>query len=327
MRRNTANRKGRGDHPRSARGRASGPPRETWQRRPPHSNRAPAGLPAAGRGAEHEAPPPRRDARGGADRGSARARAPRRGHGLLAARGPAPEPLGLPTRIGGWGGEAEFRDWLGRERVHAILDATHPFDPDLGTCLPGGRGLGLDYLRFQRPPWSRAPRTAGPSSTIAARSRRRCPRARRSCSTPGGGAPRGGPLDQRTVHCRLGADRAAHPPERRGLALHHRPCALRCRDSEMRLYDRLGLDWIVLLNTGASEEHPKLEAARRLGMSLGLVRRPPQPEAPRTETVSEVMRWVRRRCDCGSHHRDAGLRRGGRGLPRRASRASPRRWR
>jgi precorrin-6A/cobalt-precorrin-6A reductase len=38
-----------------------------------------------------------------------------------------PEPLPVPTRIGGFGGEDGFRDYLEANKITAVLDATHPF--------------------------------------------------------------------------------------------------------------------------------------------------------------------------------------------------------
>jgi precorrin-6A/cobalt-precorrin-6A reductase len=209
----------------------------------------------------------------------------------------APVPLGVPTRIGGWGGEAQFREWLRRERVHAILDATHPFDAGMSDRAVRAAGdLGLDYLRFQRPPWKPGPEDSWTFLNDCAEVALKLPEgATILLDTGGRGAERVGHLDHRTVYCRLDARLSppALPNGKEWTYLIGR--APYDAESEALLYHRLGLDWIVLLNTGGMEERPKLEAARRLGLRTGVVRRPPQPEAPRAETVSEVMRWVRRR--------------------------------
>jgi precorrin-6A/cobalt-precorrin-6A reductase len=209
----------------------------------------------------------------------------------------APVPLGIATRIGGWGGETQFRDWLGRERVHAILDAAHPFDGRVSERAARAAGdLGLDYIRFQRPPWKPGPDDNWTFLNDCAEIAQKVPEgATLLLDTGGRGADRVGSLDRRTVHCRLDAH-LSPPALPNGTGWHyHIGRAPYHAEIETMLYRRLGLDWIVLLNVGGSEDGPKLEAARRLGLRLGLVRRPPQPEAPRAETVSEVMRWVRRR--------------------------------
>lgn len=209
----------------------------------------------------------------------------------------APVPLGVPTRIGGWGGEAQFRDWLRRERVGAILDVTHPFDGSISDrALRAAQDLGLDYIRFQRPPWKPGPEDHWTFLNDCAEVPQKVPEgATLLLDTGGRGAERMGHLSHRTVHCRFDV-RLSPPTLPNGTGWHYLMGRAPYDPAvEERLYHRLGLDWIVLLNVGGSEDAPKLEAARRLGIRLGVVRRPPQPEAPRAETVSEVMRWVRRR--------------------------------
>ena len=66
----------------------------------------------------------------------------------------APQDLGVPTRVGGFGGRAGFRDWLAREKVTAVLAATHPFAAKISmrgadVCSE----LGMPYLQLLRHPW------------------------------------------------------------------------------------------------------------------------------------------------------------------------------
>ena len=205
----------------------------------------------------------------------------------------APVPLGLPTRIGGWGGEAAFRDWLRRERVGGILDATHPFASAISDrAVRAATDLGIDYLRFQRPPWMPGAQDRWTFLNDCAEVDGCVPEGATVLLDTGGRWTDGaGALPGRTVHVRLQSPWSG--PDGRW---HYLPGPAHFDvDSEMRLYDRLQLDWIVLPNVGGSEESPKLDAARRLGIRMGVIRRPRPPGAPRAETVSEVMRWVRRR--------------------------------
>jgi precorrin-6A/cobalt-precorrin-6A reductase len=208
----------------------------------------------------------------------------------------APVSLGLPTRIGGWGGEAGFRDWLVRERVNAILDTTHPFATAISDrAFRVSDELGIDYIRFLRPSWLPGAEDRWAFLNDCSEVAQKVPEgATILLDTGGRGAERAGPLPGRTVHCRVEPPLPNGAVDGRGW--HYLPARARFEaESEMRLYSGLGLDWLVLQNVGGVEERPKLEAARRLGISIGLVRRPPQPEAPRAGTVSEVMHWVRRR--------------------------------
>ncbi|MEM7645018.1 MAG: precorrin-6A/cobalt-precorrin-6A reductase, partial [Pseudomonadota bacterium] len=70
----------------------------------------------------------------------------------LAGRTEAPVDLGVPTRIGGFGGEAGFRAALAE--VSAVLDATHPFAARMTErAVRVCREMGLPYLRLTRPGW------------------------------------------------------------------------------------------------------------------------------------------------------------------------------
>lgn len=207
----------------------------------------------------------------------------------------SPVSLGLPTRIGGWGSDEAFVDWLRRERVNAILDATHPFAARIsGRAMRGAADLGIDYLRFQRPPWLPGPGDRWTFLNDCAEVGRKIPHGvRLMIDTDGRGNEAVGPLDGRVVYCRL---REPMPRQQERPDWHfvygRGPFAL---EAEMRLYEALELDWIVLPNVGGVEESAKLDAARRLGLEIAMVRRPPHGEAPRAETVSEVMGWIRRR--------------------------------
>ena len=66
--------------------------------------------------------------------------------------------LGIPTRVGPFGGEDGFRAFLDEAKITAVLDAVHPFaarmsDRSARVC----RELGLPYARVLRPPWRAEP--------------------------------------------------------------------------------------------------------------------------------------------------------------------------
>jgi len=45
----------------------------------------------------------------------------------LAGRTASPAPQPVPVRVGGFGGAAGLADYLARERIDALIDATHPY--------------------------------------------------------------------------------------------------------------------------------------------------------------------------------------------------------
>ncbi|MFZ0237710.1 MAG: precorrin-6A/cobalt-precorrin-6A reductase, partial [Xanthobacteraceae bacterium] len=44
----------------------------------------------------------------------------------LAGRTKSPAPQPVPVRTGGFGGAAGLAEYLGKERIDALIDATHP---------------------------------------------------------------------------------------------------------------------------------------------------------------------------------------------------------
>ena len=64
---------------------------------------------------------------------------------------------------------------------------------------------------------------------------------------------------------------------------------------EIDLFKKLRIDWLITQNSGGAGGKSKLDAARKLGLSVAMLRRPPQPEAPRVETVAAALAWAHRR--------------------------------
>ncbi|MBE0414577.1 precorrin-6A/cobalt-precorrin-6A reductase, partial [Yoonia sp.] len=69
-----------------------------------------------------------------------------------------PAPLPVPTRVGGFGGAAGFRDYLRDAGMTAVLDATHPYANRItartaAICAE----LGLPFVQLLRPGWTPEP--------------------------------------------------------------------------------------------------------------------------------------------------------------------------
>jgi precorrin-6A/cobalt-precorrin-6A reductase len=63
---------------------------------------------------------------------------------------------------------------------------------------------------------------------------------------------------------------------------------------EVGQFTRLGVDWLVVKDAGGAASRTKLDAARDLGLPVLMIRRPPQPEAERVETVAAALDWLAR---------------------------------
>lgn len=213
----------------------------------------------------------------------------------LARAGRRPMPLGIPTRIGGWGTRDAFRDWALEKRITGIIDATHPFASSISLrTAEVAEELGIDYLQFLRPAWRPEAgdrwvflnREEDAAAHIPAGARVFLATGRKRLDAFGG-------LSGHALLCRV-LDQPAEPfPLPGGRYLLHRPPF--SVEQEMSVFEALGVDWLVARNSGGSGSRAKIDAARRLGIPVAMIRRPPQPEAARAETLSEVLAWVGRR--------------------------------
>ncbi len=71
-----------------------------------------------------------------------------------AGRTDAPSPQPLPVRVGGFGGVAGLVEYLQREGISHVIDATHPFAAQMSrNAHEACRALGLPLLALQRAPW------------------------------------------------------------------------------------------------------------------------------------------------------------------------------
>jgi len=205
-----------------------------------------------------------------------------------------PEPLPLPSRVGGFGGEAGFVDYLEQAGITAVLDATHPFaaritDRTARVCA----ARGLPYLQILRPEWVPEP---GDNWTMIG-AEEEAARHVRIGSTVFLATGRqtldrfAGLLGCRVIVRQIDPPTAPFPFEGGEFLIGRPPFSV---EREEGLFAQLGVDWIVVKNAGGEESRSKLIAARNLGIPVLMIRRPPMPEAPRVQTVAQALDWVRR---------------------------------
>ncbi|WP_137702025.1 cobalt-precorrin-6A reductase [Marimonas lutisalis] len=211
----------------------------------------------------------------------------------LAGATQAPESLALPTRVGGFGGEAGFRAYLAENWIGAVLDATHPFAHRISLrtariCAE----LGLPYCQYLRPGWM--PEAGDDWTWLAdeAEAARHVPEgAVVFLATGRSTLERFANLQGRRLICRQ-IDPPSEPfPFADGEFLVGRPPFTVAE--EEALFQRLGVDWLIVKNAGGAASRSKLIAARNLGIRVGMIKRPEQPEGCRVESVAAALDWVR----------------------------------
>ena len=204
-----------------------------------------------------------------------------------------PLPMPIETRVGGFGGEQRFVDFLNREKITAIFDATHPFAHVISErTAKVADEHGIPHCQLMRPQWHPEP---GDNWTIV------------DTETQAGDHIKTGSIvflatGRQTLDryanlsgCRL-ICRQIDPPDREfpfenGEFLIGRPPFSVAQ--EIALFRKLNIDWLVVKNAGGAASFSKLAAARQLGIPVVMVARPEPSGDNIVQTVDQAVAWIR----------------------------------
>jgi precorrin-6A/cobalt-precorrin-6A reductase len=209
-----------------------------------------------------------------------------------ATANPAPAPIA--QRIGGFGGPEGLAAYIARERIGAVIDATHPFASRMSANAAAACcATDTPLIVFTRPPWTRKPgdrwiEVATIDDAVAAL-----------------GAP---PRTVFLTQGRLQLAAFARAPQHRYIvraidrpaeidALPH--CKLILARGPFSLFDEFklmrdeGVAALVTKNSGGLATYAKIEAARALDIEVVVLRRPTAPEAETLTDLDAVMAWIR----------------------------------
>jgi precorrin-6A/cobalt-precorrin-6A reductase len=204
-----------------------------------------------------------------------------------------PKPSNLPVRIGGFGGIEGLRRYLEEEGIVAVIDATHPFATKMPFHAQAAcTAQNVPLLSLRRDPWT-------PVSGDRWQAASDLPAAVQAL----GEAPR-------RVFVTIGRSdlplftaapqhsyliRAVEPIGDRLPVRHIKVLAQRGpfhADDEEDLMRRERIELLVSRNVGGKANAGKLEAARRLGLPVIMVERPPRPEVETVAHVDQVLPWL-----------------------------------
>ncbi|MDB2369180.1 cobalt-precorrin-6A reductase [Octadecabacter sp.] len=203
-----------------------------------------------------------------------------------------PEPMPVPTRIGGFGGEDGFRAYLSSDEVTAVLDATHPFATRISTRTARiCDDMGVPYVQVVRPAWSAqagdnwtdvdAPDEAAAQLPVGAVV---------FLATGRQTMAEYGPLEGRRVLVRvIDPSTAPLPFEQGEFVIGRPPFSVRYEED---LFAALGVTHLVVKNAGGEGGRAKLDAARNLGLPVIMVRRPAAAHRAVLNSVEEALTWA-----------------------------------
>jgi precorrin-6A/cobalt-precorrin-6A reductase len=203
------------------------------------------------------------------------------------------DPLLPPgeVRIGGFGGAEGLAAWLRAHPVRAVVDATHPFAATMTAhAARAAAATGTALLRLQRPGWRSQPGDDWrwvDTLEEAAAAVTGFAHVFLTTGRTGLGAFAGlaGEVLVRSV------DPPEPPlPPRTTVVLARGPFTV---EEELALMREHRVDVVVTKDSGSHLTEAKLTAARRLGVPVVVVRRPPLPPGvPVVATVEAALRWL-----------------------------------
>ena len=211
----------------------------------------------------------------------------------LAGRTALPASQPVPVRVGGFGGAAGLADHLVRERIDALIDATHPYASGISAnAIVAARKIGAPFVALRRAPWIAI---AGDHWTavgdvreavgaIGQTPRRVLVTLGRNELAPFVAAPQ--------HHYLIRSVDPVDPPltlPHAGYITARGPFA---EADERELLRQHAIDVVVAKNSGGAATYGKIAAARALGIGIIMLRRPVEPEAPAVETVDEAIAWL-----------------------------------
>ncbi len=204
----------------------------------------------------------------------------------------SPKPSPLQTRTGGFGGADGLARYLRDQNIDALIDATHPFAAAMSAnAAAAAAAASVPAIALLRPAWREQPgdrwiRVPDMVSAAAALG----PTPRNVFLTVGRKdlAPfRAAPQHRYLV-------RSVDPPppnllpEDAVFIAARGPFAL---EDEERLLREHGVQTLVTKNSGGTATAAKLAAARRAGLPVVMIDRPPA-NGPAVPTVEEAWEWL-----------------------------------
>jgi len=195
------------------------------------------------------------------------------------------------VRRGGFGGPDGLAAFLKEERYDALIDATHPFASRIAAhAAEAAEMAGVPRAKLLRPAFERDPADRFipvPNMPAAAAALPQGARVFLAAGRREIAAFAGRP----DLWCLVRMIEPPAPGEAmpRGELILGRPPA--DPEAEIALLRKHQIGWIVSKDSGG-QAAAKIVAARRLGLPVVLVERPPPPDGPTLPSVDAVIDWI-----------------------------------
>lgn len=204
----------------------------------------------------------------------------------------APPDPGIPVRIGGFGGVEGLADYLAKNDIQVLVDATHPFATQISAnAVEACQQAGVERLTLWRPAWSPDEGDnwkvfdAWPELAAA------LPDGARVFLAAGQNGIKAIATDPRLADGRIicFARAIEDPPKTpHGVEfIKSRPANV--WQDEAKLFEEKSITHLVTKNSGGEASRAKLDAAKQLGLPVLLLAHPAPPAGPFFETVEDIL--------------------------------------
>ncbi|TYC49269.1 cobalt-precorrin-6A reductase [Rhodobacterales bacterium] len=196
--------------------------------------------------------------------------------------------LGVPTRVGGFGGAEGLAAYLRSKQISLVIDATHPFAAQMSrNAADAALAAGIDLVRLERPAWAPGPGDHWlPAGSVE-----------EAVSLLPAGARAFLAIGRKDIGLFAGRGdiyglaRMIEPPGH-ALPAHwdvvlERPA--RSQDAEKALLSDHSMTHVVAKNSGGTRSHAKIAAARSLGLPVIMIERPQLPPARTAGNIVEIL--------------------------------------
>ena len=210
-----------------------------------------------------------------------------------AGRTGAPATQSLPTRIGGFGGARGLADYIEKQGITHVVDATHPFAAEISrNAVAACAVTGTALIALERAPWEKTADDNWIEVQDVAAAAAALPEQRARVFLAIGRqhlAPFfGKPQHAYTLRFVDAPDAALPLPDTR-VIVSRGPFTLA---GDLALMRSQRIEWIVARNSGGTGARAKIDAARELRLPVIMIARPALPERRRAESIDEVLAFL-----------------------------------
>lgn len=201
------------------------------------------------------------------------------------------EPRECEIRIGGFGGADELSNYLRREAIDIVVDATHPFSARMRWyAAEACREADIPRLRLEREPWRQqagdlwqlVPDIDQASAALAWSRRIFLTLSSQDLAAFDG-------YENKWFLVRTTEPPVLASPLPGELLLARGPFSV---EDEIELVAMWRIDTLVAQNSGGGTSEAKIVAARRLGIKVVMIERPSNPPGPLVVSIEEALSWL-----------------------------------